>query len=456
LEELSIFDIKLLAPKRPNYDANPIIAVLYSDSKGARHVKSYQINLAQKELSDGPFQQPNVDAGSNLMIPIPSPIGGLIILGEETIVYHDATSTFCAIEVLKPISIRAYGQVDPQGTRWLLADYSGRLYMLRLHIESEKVVRLSLNELGETCIPSTVSYCDAGFVFVGSTYGDSQLIKIQDQEPRIENVFAYTNLGPITDLCVVDIEKTQMSSGSGTGQCQVVTCSGGQKDGSLRVIRNGIGIEPLSMIDLPGIKGLWPLRPTFDSEFEEFVVIGFIGQTYVLGFGADEESLGPITIDGFVTDLQTICCETVVGNAFVQVTERSVRLVDSQNFALIDEWKPPKSSPKIYIASANPTQVVLSLGEGQLVYLRVDDKKIREIKATKLEHEISCIDIHPLSGISADIVAVGMWTEISVRILQLPSLEQILIEKLGGGKPFDSNQLTFSRNFAKKCIICYV
>jgi DNA damage-binding protein 1 len=162
-------------------------------------------------------------------------------------------------------------------------------------------------------------------------------------------------------------------------------------------------------------------------------VIGFIGQTHVLGFGEDE-SLGPMNIDGFVTDKQTICCGTVVGNAFVQVTEASVRLVDSETFALISEWKPPAHAPRIFIASANATQVVLSVGEGQLVYLELTNRQIKEVKATKLEHEISCIDIHPLSGDSSDIVVVGMWTEISVRILQLPSLEQILIEKLGGGK----------------------
>jgi DNA damage-binding protein 1 len=436
LEELNIFDIKLLAPKRVNTDTNPVVAILYQDSKGARHVKSYQVNIAQKELVEGPFQQPNVDAGSNQLIPIPTPIGGLVILGEENIVYHDAVSSFHAIEVSRPINIRAYGQVDPDGTRWLLADYSGRLFILQLELDNkrEKVTKLNLNELGETCIPSTVSYCDAGFVFVGSTHGDSQLIKIQENsEPKIEEVFSYTNLGPIGDLCVVDIEKTQMSHGTGTGQCQVVTCSGGYKDGSLRVIRNGIGIEPLSMIDLAGIKGLWPLRPRFDSPYEEFIVIGFIGQTYVLGFGEDEESLGHFNIEGFVTDLQTICCETVIGDAFVQVTEQSVRLVDSESFKLISEWKPPSESPRIFIASANPSQIVLSVGEGRLIYLQIKDRALHQIKQVKLEHEVSCIDIHPLSGeTSTDIVAVGMWTEISVRILSLPTLEPVLVEKLGG------------------------
>jgi DNA damage-binding protein 1 len=36
-------------------------------------------------------------------------------------------------------------------------------------------------------------------------------------------------------------------------QGQVVTCSGAFKDGSLRVIRNGIGINEQATIELPGI-----------------------------------------------------------------------------------------------------------------------------------------------------------------------------------------------------------
>jgi DNA damage-binding protein 1 len=38
------------------------------------------------------------------------------------------------------------------------------------------------------------------------------------------------------------------------GQGQVVTCSGAFKDGSLRVVRNGIGINEHAAVELSGIK----------------------------------------------------------------------------------------------------------------------------------------------------------------------------------------------------------
>ena len=66
-----------------------------------------------------------------------------------------------------------------------------------------------------------------------------QLIKLQMQPDAkgsyVDFLGRYVNLGPIVDFCVVDLERQ--------GQGQVVTCSGAFKDGSLRVVRNGIGIN---------------------------------------------------------------------------------------------------------------------------------------------------------------------------------------------------------------------
>ena len=66
-----------------------------------------------------------------------------------------------------------------------------------------------------------------------------QLIRLNLQPDAkgsyVEVLERYVNLGPIVDFCVVDLERQ--------GQGQVVTCSGAYKDGSLRIVRNGIGIN---------------------------------------------------------------------------------------------------------------------------------------------------------------------------------------------------------------------
>jgi DNA damage-binding protein 1 len=68
----------------------------------------------------------------------------------------------------------------------------------------------------------------------------------------VEVLDTMTNLGPIVDFCVVDLDRQ--------GQGQVVACSGGGADGSLRIIRNGIGFLEQASVELPGMKGIWSLR----------------------------------------------------------------------------------------------------------------------------------------------------------------------------------------------------
>lgn len=54
---------------------------------------------------------------------------------------------------------------------------------------------------------------------------------------------------------------------------------------------------------------------------------------------------------------------------------------------------------------------------------------------TTLEYEVACIDVTPLvdGETRSEIVSVGLWTDITVRLFKLPSLEEITKEPLGGG-----------------------
>ncbi len=93
--------------------------------------------------------------------------------------------------------------------------------------------------------------CVCVCVLQGSLYGDSQLIRLQAEavdpaQPSnfVEVMDVWTNLGPIIDLAVVDLERQ--------GQGQVVTCSGKGPDSSLRIVRNGIGMIEQAAVELPG------------------------------------------------------------------------------------------------------------------------------------------------------------------------------------------------------------
>lgn len=48
---------------------------------------------------------------------------------------------------------------------------------------------------------------------------------------------------------------------------------------------------------------------------------------------------------------------------------------------------------------------------------------------------MACLDISPLGegATSSDLISVGLWTDISARILRIPDLSEATKEPLGGG-----------------------
>ncbi|TYZ63198.1 hypothetical protein PybrP1_012947 [[Pythium] brassicae (nom. inval.)] len=444
LDELRVIDIKFL-----HGYSKPTICVLYEDGKAARHVKTYHVLVKEKDFAEGPWSQANVDAGASLLIPVPLPSGGVLIVSNQTIVYHNG-ATFHAIPMQSTV-IQVYGTVDKDGSRFLLADQYGTLSVVALQLSGKDVVGVHLEALGETSTASCLAYLDNGVVFVGSAFGDSQLIKLKPERDEhgsyLEVLDTYVNIGPIIDFCVMDLDRQ--------GQGQIVTCSGADKDGSLRVIRNGIGINEQASTALPGIKGMWALRESFASEHDRFLLQSYVSEIRILAIG-DDDGMEETEIDAFL-NAKTLYCRNLLGNAWLQVTENELRVVSSESFQVTATWAPPVGS-RITVAAANPTQVVAATSGGVLVYFEVQDGRLVERAQTTLEYEIACVDITPFAarrqaqGTSADgdvgmesasgrswelnalrtsLCVVGLWTNFSVCVLQLPTLQPLVKEPLG-------------------------
>lgn len=313
------------------------------------------------------------------------------------------------------------------------------------------------NSKSQTSRPSTLSYLHKGLVFVGSTFGDSELIKLQsEKDPEtgeyIQHLESFTNLGPIVDFCVVDMDRQgqvclQFSKFL-ISQGQIVTCSGAYKDGSLRVVTNGIGINEHAQLELPGIKGIWYLQPPAGSNSEKYLVMSFVGEVTLTLFGLtlqtrvlsmSGEDLEEVEIEGLQLNQQTIYCCNVEDQQYVQVTTKGVYLLNAQTEKLLDSWT-PVNNESITICSSNTTQVILATGGTNLVLLEVANSKLNVVglvithataidhfRTKKMPHEISCLNINPVgvSGPKAQMCAVGFWTDISVKVLALPKFEEI-------------------------------
>jgi len=427
LEELQVLDICFLY-----LTSKPTIAVLYKDTRGAKHLSTYEILLRDKELSPGPWMQSNVDIFSSMLIPVP--LGGVLVVGDHAITY--VNGPYPKSITIPFTRITAVERVDKDGSRYLFGDNQGKIAVLLLQHDGKIVSDLKWEVLGRTSIPSSISYLDSGVVYIGSTSGDSQLVKLNTEKDVTTNSYLtimenYTNLGPIVDFCVVDLEKQ--------GQGQIVTCSGVYRDGTLRVIRNGIGIADMASIPLEGIKGIWSLKPptkpsTGSYYYDKYLVASFIGYTKILAF--EGEDIEDTEIAGFDLDAQTIDCVSLFShNLYIQITQKSINLIDTVSLKKVDSWQPPNSASIINLSSRNNNQILISIGKDVYYFEISHDRRLCFMKQVSLPHEISCLDISSFGDerhSNSVICAVGLWTDISIRLLALPSLEQVSIESLGG------------------------
>ena len=263
------------------------------------------------------------------------------------------------------------------------------------------------------------------------------LLAPQDEDGQyLTELERWANIGPIVDFLVVDLERH--------GQGSLVTCSGAGKDGSLRIVRNGIGINEQARIELPGIKGLWSVR----SGEQVYLVLAFISETRILA--REGEELGEAELEGFDADRATVCCVSLPnGTDVCQVTTRGVRLIRGPDMVLADEWTPPNGGA-VSMAAAEKGMVLLATGGSTLHLLEAGaDGKWRVLTSATMEHEVACLTIcsaHQPDGAAGamqtddapspmvipPIAACGLWTDLSIRLLALPDLKPLHTESIGG------------------------
>ncbi|BFZ62534.1 DNA damage-binding protein 1a [Saitoella coloradoensis] len=425
LPELNVVALSMVHSEKKN----PVVAVLYRDNEQQRRMKTYEIALkGEKELTETELKAGDLDQGAKLLIGLPAPVGGLIIVGEQTITYFHEELQSPLKTAIDPTIFSAYAQIDADGSRYLLGDDYGNLYVLLLIIQDSVVRDIQVSKIGETSIPSTLAYLDAAHVFVGSHYGDSQLIQIlgeRDAETgmNIRVLQSMTNLAPISDFALI----SQSDQG---GEGQIVTCSGAYRDGSLRVVKHGVGLDELAVVgDMPGIRHVWALKPDLGSDVDSTLVISFVNETRVLRLDPNSEE-GDIEeleeFNGFALNEPTLATANITGGQLVQVTPSQVLVVDAEGGMVRATWSAPET--KIITASIARDKAVVALGGGVVVLLNLTDGAV-EVARSTFPHEIACVDISPEGG---PFCSVGLWTQPSVHLLSLPELKVVASEELGG------------------------
>jgi DNA damage-binding protein 1 len=402
-------------------------------------------------MSCGSWSEPILDPSASLLIAMPGPYCGVLVVADQSVAFVDGTASYSESIVsiaMEPTYVKAYGHVDDDGSRFLLGDHTGKLLMLVIDLDPKLVAvqELKVVQLGETSIPSAISYLDNGYVYIGSDFGDSQLIKLltegsPDADSHVEIVQTYPNLGPITDFCIV-----KSMGHLRQGQGQVVTCSGGGKDGSLRVIRNGIGISEQASVELPGIKEMWSLRRLTSDRYHTFLGLSFASETRVYELIGEDE-IAPATLP-FDEEATTLFMGNLIGDLIVQVTAVGVRLLDCASDIESNSivWQ-PSGDMRVLVAAGNASQILLATTGGNIIYMEVDiaSKTVVEKSHLKLDNEIACLNLTPLGALSENgvplntsstVAAVGLWAEMNqsptVQLIALPSLVPVCTVTLDG------------------------
>lgn len=84
-------------------------------------------------------------------------------------------------------------------------------------------------------------------------------------------------------------------------------------------------------------------------------------------------------------------------------------------------------------ASVTDSQILLGISGGSIVYLEISrNGELSPVSVKKFKNEISSVNIFKIDGMQSTYCAIGTWTDVAVRILSLPSLDQVECKKTPG------------------------
>lgn len=428
----------------------PRLALLYEDNqkKVRLRVRELQYHAAtgSNSTADATFGEPadftqDLELGSSHLIPVPAPLGGLLILGEMSIKYVDADNNEIISRPLDEATIFvAWEQVDSQ--RWLLADDYGRLFFLMLVLDSDSQVESwKLDHLGNTSRASVLVYLGGGILFLGSHQGDSQVLRISNGP--LEVVQTLSNIAPILDFTIMDLGNRSSESQThefSSGQARIVTGSGAFDDGTLRSVRSGVGMEELGVLgDMDHITDLWGLQVGSSGDFLDTLLVTFVDETRVFRFSSDGEVEEMDHFLGLSLSESTLLATNLPGGRILQVTEQRVLIAEIEGGMVIYEWTPPNQFI-ITAASANDDSIVLVAGGELVTVLNITNEvQVLTQKDFGADSQISGVTV-PSSPTGVCIAGFPQLAKVSV--LKLQDLSELHTTSVGmAGEAFPRSVL---------------
>jgi DNA damage-binding protein 1 len=417
---ISEFHIKSTAYLRDAEDGKgPRIAILWEDYEGNAKLKYRRLDESGQQaewtnVEDGDNPQrdmPVEDPGASHLIQVQDEPYGFIILGESSVVYFDDSGKIENVtEELDQATVWAsWARIDNQ--RYVLADEFGKLYLMMLHLNgSNMVTAIRIEEQGSTSQAACLVHLDEDLVFIGSQHGDSQVVRLL--QTGLEVVQTIANLAPILDFTVMDMGN-RSGDGPGneysTGQARIVTGSGAWKDGSIRSVRSGVGVQDLAVLpDFEHVMNLFSLRLNGTSSKSNALLITFADETRLLSF---DESGGVQELDQYnelILNEQTLLATNIEDDKRVrvlQVTRSSVHLLDLDGGKSGGVWNPPNGE-QITSAACDQEALAVCFGGNNIAIFDIKSSLKLHQQWPPMERQVSCLS---LPDLLSSALIIGYW-----------------------------------------------
>jgi DNA damage-binding protein 1 len=363
-----------------------------------------------------------LEYGSSHIIPLQESPWGLLILGETSITYYnDATYETLNVHPLKEATIwTAWDRID--NTRYVLADEYSQLWLLMYEFDGRGEGSYRLDKLGQTSRATSIVYMGEGLVFIGAHAGDSQVVRIVPG--GLDFVQSIPNIAPIFDFTVMDMGNRSSKGPSNdfsTGQARIVACCGYWENGSIRSIRSGVGlIEHAIIPDLAYATQLFSLPTTHNSNLHSLLLVGFVDETRLFLFDQSGNVEERSEFHGLELDCPTLFAGAIRNGEVLQVTPKSVRIVDIESGFESSVWT--STDGVITTVSVTDDLVALVVNGTQVIVLNTSSNLRVQSSASCGGKQVSCLAI---SVLLPGICLVGFWHNSEVAVLDLESMEQV-------------------------------
>ncbi|PFH60375.1 hypothetical protein XA68_11077 [Ophiocordyceps unilateralis] len=450
---------------------HPMVALLYREheEKDEARIAVYRLTKDDRggdvskfdPQKDRELDQVIQDPYASMLIPVPiveekryhvrnndkarAHLGGVLVVGETLLTYFDTLTYQEVSSPLKEPKIYV-AWADYDGVQYFMADDYGRLDLLTIKTTAEPtgvvVTGMDVSPLTfqdgtrRTSRAYRLVYMGSHILFLASHHGDSQLLRVDIFSGTMVLLKTLSNNSPIMDFAIMDMGNRegdiQLGSAFSSGQARIVGGCGAYVDGSLRSIRSGVGLEDEGILDeFQGTKGLFTLR-SFGAAKDDTIVLSFIGETRFLKFDAEGGIEEVYEFQGLTLDRETLLASNVTTGQVLQITPKSVTLLDPESGIALSTWEVP-GDRTITAASANSTWALVAVDGSTLVSLNL----LRNLAATTSDaalgpttgqpDQISCLHA---AREPQNLGVVGWWSGGAISVVDLGSLKPIRGESL--------------------------